>query len=158
MVLFPFAAVGFGLLAAGQIKQGIDQAASLRATAKQLRREARLLLKEGKKETENVRKLSERNQAEIVALVSASGQEGGSALNAIVDQSVEDERQALTILFSSRAQAAILKKRARQFDKAAGGAIFGGLLAAGGSLLQLGASSGGGRRDTGGTDTGGSLG
>ena len=158
MVLFPFAAIGFGLLAAAQIKQGIDQAASLRANAKQLRRESRLVLKEGKKETENVRKLSERNQAEIVALTVASGQEGGSALNAIVDQSVEDERQALTILFSSRAQAAILKKRARQFDKAAGGAVFGGLLAAGGSLLQLGAARGGGGRTSSDPDTGGSIG
>ncbi|MEE9366723.1 MAG: hypothetical protein V3W44_08560 [Dehalococcoidales bacterium] len=156
MLLFPFAAVGFGLLAAGQIKQGIDQAAMLRANARQLRKEARLVLKAGRRETENIRDLGERQQSEIIALAAATGQAGGSPLEVIVDQSIEDESQALTVLFASRAQAAILKKRAKVLDKAAGSAILGGALSGLGSLLRGGAEFSGGGGDNS-ADTGGTV-
>ncbi len=143
----PFA-IGYGILAAAQIKQGLDEAAVLRMNAGELRRQARLVRQVGQIEAQRTRRQATRTFESGVVEVGASGLVlEGSPLTALVEQNIQDDLEARTILFERDMEATALRRRAGILGRQGRAVTQAGFLRAGASIL-LGSSSGGGSGST----------
>lgn len=152
---------GAFIFGAAKLLEGLEASRAFGADAASLEAEARATLEAGRLAGAQARQTGRRIQGEIINLTGAAGLElSGSPLAVAVDQAVQTDRIARTILFMSEQRAASLFEQARQLRRAGRRAGFTSILSTAGGFLGAagaGAFRGGGAEPQGGGSSSGSF-